>query len=201
MGQPGGTRGDTVPASPCTAPLARASSLEDLVLKVGASGPLKQERRGPGPGRAGWLAWISGRLDIFGRRGTGSFWLYLYHSSPLLFQEASTVVSPSEPPKPLPQEQWAIPVDVTSPVGDFYRLIPQPAFQVVWPSPHISPLLPARCLVSLLPSGQMPSRPVLDRSPSLAHSGLLPCVPQEPEGGRPPPFLSPHPVLSPTVAV
>ncbi|KAK1327494.1 hypothetical protein QTO34_012996 [Cnephaeus nilssonii] len=78
VGQPGGTRGDTVPASPCTAPLARASSLEDLVLK-----------------------------------------------------EASTVVSPSEPRKPLPQEQWAIPVDVTSPVGDFYRLIPQPAFQ--WP--------------------------------------------------------------------
>ncbi|CAK6447145.1 unnamed protein product [Pipistrellus nathusii] len=77
-GQPGGTRGDTVPASPCRAPLARASSLEDLVL-----------------------------------------------------EEASTVVSPSEPPKPLPQEQWAIPVDVTSPVGDFYRLIPQPAFQ--WP--------------------------------------------------------------------
>ncbi|XP_023604239.1 helicase SKI2W isoform X1 [Myotis lucifugus] len=78
VGQPGGTRGDTVPASPCSAPVARASSLEDLVLK-----------------------------------------------------EASTVVSPSEPPKPLPQEQWAIPVDVTSPVGDFYRLIPQPAFQ--WP--------------------------------------------------------------------
>lgn len=78
VGQPGGTRRDTVSASPCSAPLARASSLEDLVLK-----------------------------------------------------EVSTVVSPSEPPKPLAQEQWAIPVDVTSPVGDFYRLIPQPAFQ--WP--------------------------------------------------------------------
>ncbi|KAM5287211.1 superkiller complex protein 2 isoform 2-T2 [Hipposideros larvatus] len=76
VGQPGGTRGDAVPASPCSAPLARTSSLEDLVLK-----------------------------------------------------EASTAISPTELPKPLPQEQWAIPVDVTSPVGDFYRLIPQPAFQ------------------------------------------------------------------------
>lgn len=76
VGQPGGTRGDTAPASPCSAPLARTSSLEDLVLK-----------------------------------------------------EASTAVFPTELPKPLPQEQWAIPVDVTSPVGDFYRLIPQPAFQ------------------------------------------------------------------------
>ncbi|XP_037007231.2 SKI2 subunit of superkiller complex protein [Artibeus jamaicensis] len=79
MGQPGGTsRGDTVTASSCSAPLARASSLEDLVLK-----------------------------------------------------EASTVASSLEPPKTLSQEQWAIPVDVTTPVGDFYRLIPQPAFQ--WP--------------------------------------------------------------------
>ncbi|XP_045681804.1 helicase SKI2W isoform X2 [Phyllostomus hastatus] len=78
MGQPGGTRGDTVMASPCNAPLVRASSLEDLVLK-----------------------------------------------------EASTIASSLEPPKTLPQEQWAIPVDVTTPVGDFYRLIPQPAFQ--WP--------------------------------------------------------------------
>uniref|UniRef100_A0A9L0RYH3 Superkiller complex protein 2 n=1 Tax=Equus caballus TaxID=9796 RepID=A0A9L0RYH3_HORSE len=76
VGQPGSPRGDTVSAPPCSAPLARASSLEDLVLK-----------------------------------------------------EASTAVSPPEPPKPPPQEQWAIPVDVTSPVGDFYRLIPQPAFQ------------------------------------------------------------------------
>ncbi|MBZ3889222.1 Helicase SKI2W [Sciurus carolinensis] len=76
MGQSEGPGGDSVSASPCSAPLARASSLEDLVLK-----------------------------------------------------EASTVISPPEPPKPLPQEQWAIPVDVTSPVGDFYRLIPQPAFQ------------------------------------------------------------------------
>uniref|UniRef100_A0A2K6TTG7 Superkiller complex protein 2 n=1 Tax=Saimiri boliviensis boliviensis TaxID=39432 RepID=A0A2K6TTG7_SAIBB len=76
VGQPGGPRGDAVSASPCRAPLARASSLEDLVLK-----------------------------------------------------EASTAVSTPEAPKPLPQEQWAIPVDATSPVGDFYRLIPQPAFQ------------------------------------------------------------------------
>ncbi|XP_057554719.1 SKI2 subunit of superkiller complex protein isoform X6 [Hippopotamus amphibius kiboko] len=76
VGQPGGPRRDTVAAPPCSAPLARASSLEDLVLK-----------------------------------------------------EASTAVAPPEPPKPPPQEQWAIPVDVTSPVGDFYRLIPQPAFQ------------------------------------------------------------------------
>ncbi|XP_011378115.1 helicase SKI2W isoform X1 [Pteropus vampyrus] len=76
VGQPGGTREDSVSASPCSAPLARTSSLEDLVLK-----------------------------------------------------EASTVVSLPELSKPPPQEQWAIPVDVTSPVGDFYRLIPQPAFQ------------------------------------------------------------------------
>ncbi|KAG8505791.1 Helicase SKI2W [Galemys pyrenaicus] len=76
VGQPGGPKGNMVSASPSPAPLARASSLEDLVLK-----------------------------------------------------EASTVVSPPEAPKSIPQEQWAIPVDVTSPVGDFYRLIPQPAFQ------------------------------------------------------------------------
>lgn len=47
----------------------------------------------------------------------------------LVLKEASTIASPLEPPKPPPQEQWAVPVDVTSPVGDFYRLIPQPAFQ------------------------------------------------------------------------
>ncbi|XP_036094261.1 helicase SKI2W isoform X2 [Rousettus aegyptiacus] len=76
VGQPGGTREDSVSASPCSAALARTSSLEDLVLK-----------------------------------------------------EASTVVSLPELSKPPPQEQWAIPVDVTSPVGDFYRLIPKPAFQ------------------------------------------------------------------------
>lgn len=37
VGQPGGSRRDTVSASPCSTPLARASSLEDLVLKVGGS--------------------------------------------------------------------------------------------------------------------------------------------------------------------
>uniref|UniRef100_A0A8C8TW73 SKI2 subunit of superkiller complex n=1 Tax=Peromyscus maniculatus bairdii TaxID=230844 RepID=A0A8C8TW73_PERMB len=72
----GGPGADPASASPCSTPLVRASSLEDLVLK-----------------------------------------------------EASTIASPLEPPKPPPQEQWAVPVDVTSPVGDFYRLIPQPAFQ------------------------------------------------------------------------
>ncbi|XP_005389457.1 PREDICTED: helicase SKI2W [Chinchilla lanigera] len=77
-GQTEGRRGDAGSAPSCRAPLARASSLEDLVLK-----------------------------------------------------EASTVVAPPEPPKPPAQEQWAVPVDVTSPVGDFYRLIPHPAFQ--WP--------------------------------------------------------------------
>ncbi|XP_037700706.1 helicase SKI2W isoform X2 [Choloepus didactylus] len=77
VGQLGAPRRDTASASPCISSLARASSLEDLVLK-----------------------------------------------------EASTAESTPETPKPPePQEQWAIPVDVTSPVGDFYRLIPQPAFQ------------------------------------------------------------------------
>lgn len=38
VGQPGSPRGDTVSAPPCSAPLARASSLEDLVLKVGGLG-------------------------------------------------------------------------------------------------------------------------------------------------------------------
>ncbi|XP_060045479.1 superkiller complex protein 2 isoform X1 [Erinaceus europaeus] len=76
VGPSGRSRGDTTSASPSSAPLARANSLEDLILK-----------------------------------------------------EASTVVSSPVPPESPPQEQWAIPVDVTSPVGDFYRLIPQPAFQ------------------------------------------------------------------------
>ncbi|XP_074839316.1 superkiller complex protein 2-like [Carettochelys insculpta] len=34
------------------------------------------------------------------------------------------------PPEP-PQEQWAIPVDISSPVDDFYKRIPDPAFR--WP--------------------------------------------------------------------
>ena len=45
VGQPGGPRQDTVSASSGSVPLARASSLEDLVLKVGGSGRLRQERR------------------------------------------------------------------------------------------------------------------------------------------------------------
>ena len=45
VGQPGGPRQDTVSASPGSVPLARASSLEDLVLKVGSSGWLRQERK------------------------------------------------------------------------------------------------------------------------------------------------------------
>lgn len=44
VGQPGIPRGDTVSATPCSASLARASSLEDLVLKVGGSG---QRKKGP----------------------------------------------------------------------------------------------------------------------------------------------------------
>lgn len=39
MGQSEGPTGDSVSASPCSAPLARASSLEELVLKVGSFGP------------------------------------------------------------------------------------------------------------------------------------------------------------------
>lgn len=70
-GQPGGTRGDTAPASPCRAPLARASSLEDLVLEVGASGQLEQEGRGLGPGRrASWLG-SQGDWTSFGSSGDG----------------------------------------------------------------------------------------------------------------------------------
>ncbi|XP_048344709.1 helicase SKI2W [Sphaerodactylus townsendi] len=65
------------------APLQRASSLEELVLKEVTSGPK------PAPPAAPALA--------------------------------------AEPPK----EQWAIPVDVSSPVDDFYKRIPDPAFK--WP--------------------------------------------------------------------
>lgn len=50
--QPCSPKGDTVSASPCSAPLARASSLEDLVLKVGGSRQSRQERR------EGGLAWL-----------------------------------------------------------------------------------------------------------------------------------------------
>lgn len=58
VGQPGGTREDSVSASPCSAALARTSSLEDLVLKVGASGQRRQERRGLAAGRVAWLGWV-----------------------------------------------------------------------------------------------------------------------------------------------
>lgn len=58
-------------------------------------------------------------------------------------------------------------MDVTSPVGDFYRLIPQPAFQVVWASPYmLRCLLPSHFLVS--PPYERSSRPVLDLSTSFA---------------------------------
>lgn len=60
MGQPGGTRGDTVTASPYNAPLARASSLEDLVLKVGASGRQNRKEGCLATRRVGWLGWIYG---------------------------------------------------------------------------------------------------------------------------------------------
>lgn len=60
--QPGIPRGDTVSTSPCSASLARASSLEDLVLKVGGSGQLRQGRRfligALGVGWVGWLGWV-----------------------------------------------------------------------------------------------------------------------------------------------
>lgn len=62
VGQPGIPRGDTVAASPCSASMARASSLEDLVLKVGGSGQLRQERRGLTGGLrvrwGGWVGWV-----------------------------------------------------------------------------------------------------------------------------------------------
>lgn len=86
----------------------------------------------------------------------------------------------------MPQEQWAIPVDVTSPVGDFYRLIPQPAFQVGWPSPHMFPcLLSAVLFISFPHPGQMPSRSILDLSLAWPCSGIPqpPCMPQELEAG------------------
>ncbi|XP_061475421.1 superkiller complex protein 2 [Rhineura floridana] len=78
---------ETPPAEP--APLQRANSLEELVLKEVTPTPKSapQAARAPAP--------------------------------------AATAAS--EPPK----EQWAIPVDVSSPVDDFYKRIPDPAFK--WP--------------------------------------------------------------------
>lgn len=49
VGQPGGPRETVVPASPGSAPLARASSLEDLVLKVGSWGWPKDACSGMSP--------------------------------------------------------------------------------------------------------------------------------------------------------
>lgn len=97
-----------------------------------------------------------------------------------LFQEASAVVSPLETPKPPPQEQWAVPVDVTSPVGDFYRLIPQPAFQVLCPG-----LTPA---LGRPPRGRIPSG-LLGPSPALAVPPV-PCMPVRRQRGSLPAALS-----------
>lgn len=85
-----------------------------------------------------------------------------------------------------------MPVDVTSPVGDFYRLIPQPAFQVLCPGltpplggpGHAPQLSPA--LSSLFARGHIPSRLVLSLSPipTLASSSLL-CLPTRRQRGSP----------------
>ncbi|XP_054834074.1 SKI2 subunit of superkiller complex protein isoform X2 [Eublepharis macularius] len=80
-GRGGAKEEEKPPAEP--APLHRASSLEELVLKEVASGPKPTPQTTPTPA--------------------------------------------AEPPK----EQWAIPVDVSSPVDDFYKRIPDPAFK--WP--------------------------------------------------------------------
>uniref|UniRef100_A0A670I0A8 SKI2 subunit of superkiller complex n=1 Tax=Podarcis muralis TaxID=64176 RepID=A0A670I0A8_PODMU len=45
----------------------------------------------------------------------------------LVLKAAPAPAAASEPPK----EQWAIPVDISSPVDDFYKRIPDPAFK--WP--------------------------------------------------------------------
>uniref|UniRef100_A0A8D0DT23 SKI2 subunit of superkiller complex n=1 Tax=Salvator merianae TaxID=96440 RepID=A0A8D0DT23_SALMN len=76
-------------------------------------------------------------------RGCGSDSGQLYTHAPcLLFclcsQEVTPIpkATPQAPPVPAPpaeppKEQWAIPVDVSSPVDDFYKRIPDPAFK--WP--------------------------------------------------------------------
>lgn len=66
VGQPGGPRQDTVSASPGSVPLARASSLEDLVLKVGSSGWLRQERKALS--QTGW----AGLVGSPGKTGASS---------------------------------------------------------------------------------------------------------------------------------
>ncbi|XP_016847296.2 superkiller complex protein 2 isoform X1 [Anolis carolinensis] len=73
--------GDATPAE--QAPLQRANSLEELVLKEVTPTPKSSPPAAPAP--------------------------------------------TAEPPK----EQWAIPVDISSPVDDFYKRIPDPAFK--WP--------------------------------------------------------------------
>ena len=84
-------------------------------------------------------------------------------------------------------------MDVTSPVGDFYRLIPQPAFQVAWPRPQVLPHLLQPTPLSPLPTGgQVPS---VDGGLALLP---LPWRPHEVEAGRPLSLLRLHLFLSPT---
>lgn len=64
--QPGGPQGDTVSASPCSGPLARASSLEDLVLKVGGSQWWRPARRASATGRVGGWVDVRGGIEYFG---------------------------------------------------------------------------------------------------------------------------------------
>uniref|UniRef100_A0A8C8SYB3 Ski2 like RNA helicase n=1 Tax=Pelusios castaneus TaxID=367368 RepID=A0A8C8SYB3_9SAUR len=51
----------------------------------------------------------------------------------LVLKEVTPELQPPPPAAPLqpPKEQWAIPVDISSPVDDFYKRIPDPAFR--WP--------------------------------------------------------------------
>ena len=178
----GGPRGDNASPSPSGTPLVRASSLEDLVLKVGSYQWWRQVRRGPDAqlgfeGDSEILWGMSCRQDLPGSTSV---------PPTQLLQEAATVVSTPEPPKPPPQEQWAVPVDVTSPVGDFYRLIPQPAFQVLWPG-FIPPLgRPGHAPQDSPARGHISSRPVLPLSPSptLAFPSL-PCMPMRRQRGSP----------------
>ncbi|XP_070593755.1 superkiller complex protein 2 [Erythrolamprus reginae] len=54
--------------------------------------------------------------------------LVLKEVTPILESDPQAAPAPATVP---PKEQWAILVDVSSPVDDFYKLIPDPAFQ--WP--------------------------------------------------------------------
>ncbi|XP_038624275.1 helicase SKI2W [Tachyglossus aculeatus] len=50
----------------------------------------------------------------------------------VLKEEPAAAAAPApEPPRAAAPEQWAIPVDISAPVDDFYRLVPEPA--VKWP--------------------------------------------------------------------